>query len=264
MTSTAKQKIKHYLGRAADATGIFSRDFRTKMVVVTFHRVNDWMEEDGITCNSAKFEAFCEFFRRHFRVVRLSEQIAGCREGRGTGGTLSITFDDGYRDNFEVAVPILRRLNLPAAFFVATGFIGTDYAPPWDQHLPRQPGWMSWDQVRELYDQGFEVGAHTNEHVDLAARDPDTVRAELSRCRMKLEQALGAPPTLFAYPFGGRENISPVSLTLVREAGFECCLASFGGVNPPLADPFQLNRISVGGWFATPYQLGLEILLRRA
>jgi peptidoglycan/xylan/chitin deacetylase (PgdA/CDA1 family) len=264
VTSTAKQKIKHYLGRAADATGIFSRDFRTKMVVVTFHRVNDWMEEDGITCNSAKFEAFCEFFRRHFRVVRLSEQIAGCREGRGTGGTLSITFDDGYRDNFEVAVPILRRLNLPAAFFVATGFIGTDYAPPWDQHLPRQPGWMSWDQVRELYDQGFEVGAHTNEHVDLAARDPDTVRAELSRCRMKLEQALGAPPTLFAYPFGGRENISPVSLTLVREAGFECCLASFGGVNPPLADPFQLNRISVGGWFATPYQLGLEILLRRA
>jgi peptidoglycan/xylan/chitin deacetylase (PgdA/CDA1 family) len=123
---------------------------------------------------------------------------------------------------------------------------------------------MSWEQVRALHDQGFEIGAHTNEHVDLASRDPEAVRAELSRCRTKLQQALGAPPTLFAYPFGGRENISPASLALVREAGFECCLSSFGGVNPPLADPFHLNRISVGGWFVTPHQLGLEILLRRA
>lgn len=264
MNEPAKKKIKSVLGRAADAVGMFARDFRSKMVVVTFHRVNDWMEEDGITCSSARFEAFCAFFRRHFRVVRLSEQIAGCRSAPGMGGTLSITFDDGYRDNFEVAAPILRRLNLPAAFFVATGFIGTDYAPPWDRHLPRQPGWMSWEQVRALHDQGFEIGAHTNEHVDLASREPEAVRAELSRCRTKLQQALGAPPRLFAYPFGGRENISPASLALVREAGFECCLSSFGGVNPALADPFQLNRISVGGWFATPHQLGLEILLRRA
>ena len=264
MNEPAKKKIKNLLGRAAEATGIFARDFRSKMVVVTFHRVNDWMEEDGITCNTAKFAAFCEFFRRHFRVVRLSEQVAGCRQGRGMGGTLSITFDDGYRDNFEVVAPILRSLRLPATFFLATAFIGTDYAPPWDQHLTRQPGWMSWEQVRSLRDQGFEIGAHTDEHIDLATRDPDAVRAELARCRTKIQEALGAPPTLFAYPFGGRENMSPAALELVREAGFECCLASFGGVNPPVADPFKLNRISVGGWFATPHQLGFEILLRRA
>lgn len=264
MNEPAKKKIKNVLGRAADAVGIFARDFRSKMLVVTFHRVNDWMEEDGITCSAARFESFCEFFRRHFRVVRLSEQVAGCRAGRNMGGTLSMTFDDGYRDNFEVVAPILRRLDLPATFFVATGFIGTDYAPPWDQHLSRQPGWMSWDQVRALRDQGFEIGAHTNEHIDLATQDPDAVRAELAKCRSKIEQALGVRPTLFAYPFGGRENMSPAALELVREAGFECCLASYGGVNPPVADPFKLNRISVGGWFATPHQLGLEILLRRA
>ena len=264
MNEPAKKKIKSLLGRAAESTGIFARDFRSKMVVVTFHRVNDWMEEDGITCSSAKFEAFCEFFRKHFRVVRLSEQLAGFRDGHGMGGTLSITFDDGYRDNFEVAAPILRRLGLPAAFFVATAFIGTEYAPPWDQHLARQPGWMSWDQVRSLRDQGFEIGAHTDGHIDLATQDSRAIRAELASCRSKLQEALGAPPTLFAYPFGGRDNISPMSVELVREAGFTCCLGAFGGVNPAVADPFQLNRISVGGWFATPHQLGLEILLRRA
>jgi len=264
MNAPAKKKIKSLLGRAVEAAGIFDRDFRSKMVVVTFHRVNDWMEEDAITCGPAKFEAFCDFFRRHFRVVHLSEQVAACREGRAMGGTLSITFDDGYRDNFEVAAPILRRLGLPAAFFVATGFIGTDYHPPWDQHLSRHPGWMTWDQVRSLREQGFDIGAHTDAHIDLATQDADAVRAELASCRSKLQEVLGVPPTLFAYPFGGRENISPPSLELVREAGFQCCLGAFGGVNPPVADPFHLNRISVGGWFATPHQLGLEILLRRA
>jgi peptidoglycan/xylan/chitin deacetylase (PgdA/CDA1 family) len=264
MNAPVKKKIKNLLGRAAEAAGIFARDFSSKMVVVTFHRVNDWMEEDGITCSPAKFEAFCDFFMKHFRVVHLSEQVAGCREGRAMGGTLSITFDDGYLDNFEVAAPILRRLGLPAAFFVATGFIGTDYRPPWDQHLSRQPGWMSWDQVRLLREQGFEIGAHTDGHIDLATLDVEVTRAELARCRGKLQEALGVLPTLFAYPFGGRENISPPSLELVREAGFQCCLSSFGGVNPPVADPFHLNRISVGGWFATPHQLGFEILLRRA
>ena len=239
MNAPAKKRIKDLLGHAADAVGMFARDFRSKMVVVTFHRVNDWMADDSITCSSPKFEDFCGFFRKHFRVVRLSEQVAGCREQRDMGGTLSITFDDGYRDNFEVAAPILQRLRLPAAFFLATGFIGTDYTPPWDQHLSRQPGWMTWDQVRSLRDQGFEIGAHTDGHIDLATQDAEAVRGELARCRTKLLEALGVPPTLFAYPFGGRENMSPPSLELVREAGFECCLGAFGGVNPPVADPFQ-------------------------
>ena len=264
MNITLKQKIKEVLGRAAETAGLLQRDFRSKMVVVTFHRVNDWMQQDGITCSSAKFESFCEFFRTHFEIVRLSEQVAGCREGRFMGGTLSITFDDGYRDNFEVAAPMLRRLGLPAAFFITTGFIGTDYIPPWDRHLSQHPGWMNWDQVRALRDQGFEVGAHTDLHVNLAAMEPNSIRTELAQCRAKVQQELGSLPTLFAYPFGGQENISTRSIELVREAGFQCCLAAFGGVNRSGADPFRLNRISIGGWYVTPHQLGLEILLRRA
>jgi hypothetical protein len=264
MNLRAKKKIKHLLGQMAEGLGLLARDFSSKMVVVGFHRVNDWMAEDSITCGSARFEAFCQFFQRHFRVVPLTEQVAGCRKGLAMGGTLSVTFDDGYRDNFEIAAPILRRLGLPAAFFVTTGFIGTNYTPPWDRHLSPPPGWMDWDQVRSLRDQGFAIGAHTDGHLDLGSMDPDAIRSELAKCRSKLQEEIGVPPTLFAYPFGGRENISAGSLQLVREAGFECCLGAFGGVNPPLADPFQLHRISVGGWFSTPHQLGLEILLRRA
>jgi peptidoglycan/xylan/chitin deacetylase (PgdA/CDA1 family) len=260
---SAKNRLKDLLGRVASATGLYTRQFRTKMVVVAFHRVNDWMPEDGITCSPEWFERFCGFFAEHFDVVPLSEQVAGCRAGRQMGGTLSITFDDGYEDNFEVAAPILRRLGLPATFFVATAFIGTDYAPPWDRQLTRRPGWMSWDQVRSLREQGFAIGAHTDTHVDLGQADAELIRAELATCREKLRREIGVAPSLFAYPFGGRSNISPASLHLVREAGFECCLSACGGVNSPAADPFQLNRINVNEWFATPHQLGFQLATGR-
>jgi peptidoglycan/xylan/chitin deacetylase (PgdA/CDA1 family) len=260
----ASKRIKALLGRAADAAGMYAQRFRSKLVIVAFHRVNDWMAEDGITCRSARFEEFCRFFIEHFRVVPLSEQVAGCREWRDMGGTLSITFDDGYKDNFEVAAPILRKLRLPATFFVTTAFIGTEYAPDWDQHLGERPGWMSWEQVRSLHRDGFEIGAHTHSHIDLAKAEPEIAWKELIACREKLELELKARPRLFAYPFGGRSNISPAAIRLVRKAGFDCCLAACGGVNPPVADPFHLNRISINEWFATPHQLGFELMTQRA
>ena len=73
------------------------------------------------------------------------------------GGSLSITFDDGYLDNYEIAAPILREVGLSATFFVTTNFIGSEFVPFWDSDLPQQPGWMSWKQVRELADHGFEI-----------------------------------------------------------------------------------------------------------
>ena len=254
------KRIKAVLGSASGMAGIYARDFRAKMIIVAFHRVNDELPEDGLTCGSVKFEAFCRFFSERFRIVSLSEQVAGCDARQDMGGTLSITFDDGYLDNHEVAAPILRRLGLPATFFVTTGFIGSGITAPWDSALTLKPAWMSWEQVRSLKAQGFEIGAHTDTHMDLGAASPDTIRAELRTCRQKLEREVGAGVSLFAYPFGGINNISPAALELVREAGFTCCVACHGGANPPLADPFHLARIGIAEWFATPHQFGFELM----
>ena len=263
MSSDINKKIKSLLGHAAGAVGMLAQNVSSKMIVVTFHRVNDWMAEDGVTCHSDKFEKFCAYFQSHFKVVPLADQIVGARNGKAMGGTLSITFDDGYRDNFEIAAPILRRFGLPATFFVTTGFLGTDYIPVWDRDLPRHPGWMDWNAVRALRDQYFDIGAHTHRHIDLGTASSEVIRNDLAQCRAMLQAELGESTSLFAYPFGGRENISPVSMELVREAGFQCCVSSCGGVNAPDADPFQINRINVGGWFLTPHQFGFEILSDR-
>jgi peptidoglycan/xylan/chitin deacetylase (PgdA/CDA1 family) len=257
------KRVKALIGHAAAMAGVFAWDFRSKMIIVTYHRVRDDMPEDGLTCNSARFEKFCKFFRAHFRVISLAEQVAGCSAGRDMGGTLSITFDDGYRDNFEVAAPILRKLGLPATFFVTTGFIGTRVVAPWDRGQPREPGWMDWDQLRELVSQGFDIGCHTDTHVDLGTADEQTALLELETSKRKLHDQLGRPARLFAYPFGGRDNISESARGLIRHAGFVCCLSCFGGANVSTPNPFDLKRIVIGQGYAIPEQFAFDLLIGR-
>jgi peptidoglycan/xylan/chitin deacetylase (PgdA/CDA1 family) len=259
-----RKHVKDLLGRAAGMAGMYCSGLRSRMTIVAFHRVSALLEQDGLTCEPDQFEEFCRFFQRHFTVLSLSEQLTALRTGRNVGGTISVTFDDGYRDNIEIAAPILRRLGLPATFFVTTGFIESEAIPYWDQHLPRQPGWMSWSDVRSLRDQGFEIGNHTVTHLDMGTATAEQMRDELAVSQRKLTDELGVAPRLFAFPFGGREQISALARDLVREAGFDCGVACHGGVNVARSDPFELNRIGIAEWFATPNQFGYELLIGKA
>lgn len=264
MKRDLRRTTKEMLGRIAGMAGMYSRRFRSQMTIVAFHRVTDVIESDGLTCSPEVFEEFCKFFERYFEVMPLGRQIEACAAGADLGGTLAITFDDGYADNAEVAAPILQRLKLPATFFVTSGFVDSPVVAPWDAKLKAGVDWMTWKQLRTLRDNGFEIGNHTETHIDMGTAEPSVVRAELASSRAKLVEELGIDTRLFAYPFGGRQNISPRSRDLVREAGFSCCLSCFGGVNPSHPDPFELNRIGIAEWFASPDQFGYELLRGKA
>jgi hypothetical protein len=108
MVDDLKNLLKAGIGRVASMAGVFSSSYAEKMLIVAFHRVNDGLPPDSLTCTSKMFEEFCSYFKKHFKVVRLSEQIQACHEKRPMGGTLSITFDDGYLDNYEVAAPFTK------------------------------------------------------------------------------------------------------------------------------------------------------------
>lgn len=126
--------VKRLLGRSLFASHLDALLLRNAAVVVAFHRVLAGADvSDTLTVDPQTFEAFCRFFRRHFSVVPLPELIAKLERGRTLRRELAITFDDGYRDNYECAFPILRQRNAPAMFFVATGFVDEPRLPWWDE-----------------------------------------------------------------------------------------------------------------------------------
>lgn len=117
---------------------------------------------------------------------------------------------------------------------------------------------MSWDQVRDLHRRGFAIGCHTASHPDLGAVPADLAEADLRAALDRLEQELGTRTTLFAYPYGRKDNINEANLERVKRCGFTCCLSSCGGIVEAGADPFRLERIGISPWFKSVYQLGFE------
>ena len=260
-----KTAIKQFVGGTIFASRLDAILLRDAAVIVAFHRVQETVDpDDGLTVSASLFERHCRFFREHFRVVPLLEIVGKLERGEPFSRELAITFDDGYRDNFEQAAPMLEKLSLPATFFVVTQWMGTECIPWWDHARGARHPWMTWDQVRELHLRGFDVGAHTRTHADLGTVSGPQARDEIFGARRELESQLGARADLFAYPYGRADQISEANRDLVKAAGFRCCCSSVGGVNPTGRSPFDLRRVPISLWYRSPQQFGFEVALGRS
>jgi peptidoglycan/xylan/chitin deacetylase (PgdA/CDA1 family) len=256
--------IKRVLGGTIFASHLDAVLLRNTAVVVAFHRVRNTETPEGLTVSVPMFEAYCQFFKRHFKVVPLRELVGMLERGMKLNRELAITFDDGYHDNFANAAPVLEKYGLPATFFVVTQWMGTDVVPWWDKQKGVQYPFMTWDEVRSLHQRGFEVGAHTRTHVDLGSVTDREASEEILGARRELEQHLDAPVELFAYPYGRHANLVDANRRLVQCAGFRCCCSCFGGLIAPGTDPFYLQRVPISSRYPSPLQFGFEVALGRS
>jgi peptidoglycan/xylan/chitin deacetylase (PgdA/CDA1 family) len=257
--------VKRLLGRSLFASHLDALLLRRSAVVVAFHRVQRGVDvSDPLTVDPQVFEAYCRFFHRHFHVVPLGALIAKLEKGGAPRRELAITFDDGYRDNFENAMPILESLSLPATFFVVSQWVGSDVVPFWDRRLGVRHPWMTWNQIRDLHARGFDIGAHTRTHVDLGMLSPTAAGEEIVGARADLEDHLGATVQAFAYPFGGPDHMTDGNREVVRKAGFRCCCSGFGGTISSSTDPFHMPRVPISPWHASPHHFGLDVALGRS
>jgi peptidoglycan/xylan/chitin deacetylase (PgdA/CDA1 family) len=146
---------------------------------------------------------------------------------------------------------------------VTTGFIGTDRVPDWDRRMNIDTRWMSWDQVRALRRAGHEIGSHTANHVDLGITHGSLARDEIKSGKDRVEAELSEPSKLFAYPFGGKNQMTEQNLSLVRQLGLRCCVSAYGGTVHADDDPLRLRRTTISKWFISPYQFGFELVSGR-
>ena len=101
---------------------------RARLTILIFHRVlpaHDAILHDVI--DASTFEQHMAFLKREFNVLPLSEACARLARGQLPARAACITFDDGYANNEEIALPILARVGVPATFFVATGFLNGEF-----------------------------------------------------------------------------------------------------------------------------------------
>ncbi|MCL6443034.1 MAG: polysaccharide deacetylase family protein [Alicyclobacillus sp.] len=109
-----------------------------------------------------------------------------------------ITFDDGYRDNVEYALPILERFGVKALFFVITGKIGQSLdreRDPWKEY-------MTWDELRDIQKAGHMIGAHTVSHPKLHELSVKDAQRETEQSILEIGRQIGVNPVHFAYPYG--------------------------------------------------------------
>ena len=214
-----KDAVKHALMKAYLASGfaptcdsLFARFGVGRLTVLTYHQIKD-PANDYSTVSPATFREQMQYLKQHYRVLHLREAVKVAAARGWSERVVAITFDDGYQDNATIAAPILRSLDLPACFFVATDMIGNRRPFPHDlfQGRPRQEH-MTWQQVRALARDGFEIGSHTCSHVDLGVISTLQAERELHASRKRLELELDMPIRLFAFPYGHRRNMRPATI----------------------------------------------------
>lgn len=161
------------------------------------------------------------------------------KEGSPREGTVAITFDDGYLDNYP-AFEALAKRGLPASWFVVSGNVGRPAA--WPDEVTN--GWAMLDrgQLLEMSQAGMEIGGHTRQHYRLAEIGVDELLDQLRGCREDLEQILGRAVTSFAYPYGSHSE-QVVSAT--RDAGYEVACTTLAGPAFTDGDPLRLRRLAV-------------------
>jgi peptidoglycan/xylan/chitin deacetylase (PgdA/CDA1 family) len=201
-----------------------------------YHRVTD--EQDELAVSRRRFRQQMVFLASNgYRVVDVPEFANALATGELPEGLLGLSFDDGYRDVAENALPVLAEFGFRATVFVATGVTDGRAAFAW---YGKQPPVLGWDEVVELDREGtlgFE--AHTVTHPNLLAVDDRQAAEEIAGSKAELERRLGRAVTAFSYPaglFGERER------RLVVEAGYRFAVSCEPGVNVQATDRFALRR----------------------
>ena len=174
-----------------------------------------------------------EFLRdAGYSVISLGELVENIKKGRGyIPKTVVITFDDGYRDNYLNAFPVLSKYDIPATIFLITGYVGEN------------PDYVNWDQVRLMMKNNIDFGGHTRNNAYLpSVDDPKRLREEVAGCREDIEANTGSEADFFCYPTGGfNEDVKQA----VKDAGYKAACTTNRGADRLNRDLYELKRVKV-------------------
>lgn len=219
------------------------------LCVLFYHRVADCHPNEW-SIGNAEFRRQMLWLKKNVDVVSLEEIQHRMRSGRNDRVAVAVTFDDGYAENCEHAIPFLIENEIPMTYFVTLDFVvsGRPFPHDADRGIPLPINTI--DQIRDMANSGIEIGAHTRNHCDVAAIDnAETLIDEIVTASTELSQLVDRPIRYFAFPYGQTHNLSAAAVHLAKAHGMLGVCSAYGAYNFPGADPFHIQRFHADSQF---------------
>ena len=144
--------------------------------------------------------------------------------------SIVITFDDGWKNQYGYAFPLLKKYADTATFFITSDYVGGGY-------------FLTWDQIRVMDNSGMTIGGHTRTHPYLVSvKDPAVLKNEITGSKLLIEKQIGHSIDLFAYPYG---HYNDTVIQAVKDAGFRSARSTYKGVFHTSADLYTLKGLEV-------------------
>jgi peptidoglycan/xylan/chitin deacetylase (PgdA/CDA1 family) len=222
--------------RPWNPSGVESRGYQL-VPILCYHNLGP-QTRGRLLLSVSAFEEQMRYLKREgYRVITLRQflEFVSLRQ-QLPRKTVVLTFDDGWKSFKEYARPILKELGFPATLFIYTDFVGARVA-------------LSWAEIKELAQEGFDVQAHSKTHEDMRRKPTESdedynrrMQAELVAPLGVFQQRAGQLPRILAYPYGSHDADV---VKRVREAGYVAALDVRRQGNPSFTPPLTIHRAQI-------------------
>ncbi|MEA3368948.1 MAG: polysaccharide deacetylase family protein [Candidatus Ratteibacteria bacterium] len=207
--------------------------FSPKYVVpiLMYHRFG--YEDSSLFVTPENFERQMAYIKNEgYEVISLDELVKGIESKRSFNHkTVVLTIDDGYRDNYICAYPVLKKYGFSAVIFIISSYIGND------------ENFMTWEQIKTMRENDISFGGHTKNQVYLPDIEKKVILwDEIAGCKRAIQNRIGGRINYFCYPTGGfTEEIKEI----VRISGYKGACTTNRGFAQSNKDLYELKRIKV-------------------
>ena len=200
--------------------------------VLMYHRFG----ENKYPTTNIKMDQFSdhikELIKTKYNVIKIQDGLNAIQNiNLVKDRSVIITIDDAYSSVFNNAWPILKKYGLPFTLFVSTDVIDN-----------KTPGYMSWEEIRILRDNGVTIGSQTKSHPHMHNLNENQIVRELEFSNSRFVQEIGSKPEIFAYPYG-EYNLNV--LEKIKNSGFKAAFGQHSGVAHLSLGLYQLPRFAM-------------------
>ncbi len=209
---------------------------------VFYHRVSDHHRNQW-TISCGDFQDHVDYIRRRLPCIDLAELQRRSIQRDSHQPAIAFTFDDGYAENCQFALPLLLKHRIPCTYFVSLQHVLTGQSFPHDIQCQIPLPVNTIDELKSLAAEGIEIGLHARHHVDLSGvTDPRVLESEIVAAARELSSLLKTKVRYFAFPYGMPAQLTPQAIAAVAEAGMQGFCSAFGAYNIPGRDTFHIRR----------------------